>query len=493
MTEVVEDIRPVTHSERRPPPSVFRDVIEAFTVAVVLALVIKYFAVEAYKVPTGSMEPTIHGAEVGGDRIIINRMVEYVRGPRRWEIWVFRYPNDRRINYVKRVVGLPGESVWIINGDIYVSPAVEEWSPQPDALKLYAEGTLTIARKPRKLQDALFREFPQIREEETHDFDAETFQDNWYVPAEGSPWRYESGRAIVDSAARAMARYRHRVEDVCDRFAPYGPVNPPAEDAVGDVRLELVVRAEREGGALVFELSDPHHDHELEARLPVEGGGDGGLFIDGECVADCGAARLAPGRDHRVAFTNVDDTLELRLDGDVVSFAEYRHPPEVRWRSEMRERIGFGVEGGAIAVAETHLYRDLHYRNGRTNWWPLPEDGYFVLGDNTAASKDSREWTRVEMRHMETGAVLRGDSEAILDPDDLSTRIDNPWRGTRDGLHDLSGSQWFMDEFGNVHDLGVNRAGWRPNRIPSPVVPRRLFIGRAMAIFLPTSRMGIVR
>lgn len=495
--EPVEDLAPLTHSSRPPPPSLFRDIVEAFTVAVVLALVIKYFVIEAYKVPTGSMEPTIHGAEVGGDRILINRMVEYVRDPRRWEIWVFRYPNNRRINYIKRVIGLPGESVWIINGDIYTSPTVEDWVARPDPLVLYSAGELEIARKPRRLQDSLFRSYPQVREEHAGNFDAETFQVNWYVPESGDAakaWRYESGLAIVESEGRALARFRHRVEDVCDRFAPYSPVNPPGEHAVGDVQLALKVRADRSGGMLVFDLSDPHHDHALEARLPIAGeDGPGGLFFDGAAIADCGAVRLEPGELHDVVFTNADDRLEIRLDGEIVCEAEYRHPPEIRWRSEMRERIGFGVEGGAVAVAEARLYRDVHYRRGTTMWKSIPEGRFFVLGDNAAASKDSREWVRVTMTHRDSGEVLAGDHEAILDPDDLSSRIENPWRGTREGLHDLDGHVWFMDRYGNTHDLGKNREGWLPARAPSPLVPRDLFIGRAMAIFLPFSRIGIVR
>ena len=99
--DIVEDLQPIRPSTPPDPPSPFvRDTVEAFTVAIILALMIKQFAAEAYKVPTGSMEPTIHGSESGGDRILINKMAASIRGPRRWEIWVFHYPNNREINYI---------------------------------------------------------------------------------------------------------------------------------------------------------------------------------------------------------------------------------------------------------------------------------------------------------------------------------------------------------------------------------------------------------
>lgn len=492
----VEDLAPLRRETGSPPEEngVVRDIIEAFTVAIVLALVIKHFVIEAYKVPTGSMEPTIHGAEVGGDRILINCMINALRGPRRWEIWVFRYPNNTRINYIKRVVGLPGESVWIINGDIYTSPTVEKWEPQPDSLALYSSGELKIARKPRRLQDSLFHGYPQIADVETENFNAESFAANWYVPSEArGNWRYESGAAIVSSKGRAVARFRHAITDVCDRFAPTGPANPPGEQAVGDVQLELRVRALERAGALVFELTDPHHDHELAARLAMIGDEEpSGLFVDGERVATCDA-RLTPGQDHDVVITNVDDRLEMRLDGEPVCHADYRHLPEIRWRSSAREVIEFGVAQGRLAILEARLFRDIHYRRGTSHWESLGEDEYFVLGDNSGASKDSREWVRMKMTQRETGEVLIGDHEAIPDPDDLTRRIDNPWRGTPDGRHDPDGHVWFMDRFGNVHDLGPNREGWLPHRAPSPAVPREAFIGRAIGAFLPIDRVRVVR
>ena len=87
--------------ERRHTP--WRDNIEAMTVAIIMAVVLKYFIVEAYKIPTGSMQPTLMGQPFdqnrdgrvdGGvfDRILVDKLSYHFRDPERWEIAVFRYP-----------------------------------------------------------------------------------------------------------------------------------------------------------------------------------------------------------------------------------------------------------------------------------------------------------------------------------------------------------------------------------------------------------------
>ena len=89
-----------------PKRGFWRGNLEAFTVAIVMALVIKTYAFEAFQVPTESMEPTIIGRTPGGDRIIVNKFKYQFDDPARYDIVVFRYPLSRMVNYVKRLVGL---------------------------------------------------------------------------------------------------------------------------------------------------------------------------------------------------------------------------------------------------------------------------------------------------------------------------------------------------------------------------------------------------
>jgi len=166
-----------------------RETVESIVVAFILAFLFRAFVAEAFVIPTGSMAPTLMGAhkdltcrecgsqyQVGaslefrsdsgartgdyvigstssicravnaidfqdanqatfsGDRILVSKF-DYVMGkPKRWDVIVFKFPEEARMNYIKRLVGLPGEDVMIREGDIFVKPHdATEW---------------TIARKP---------------------------------------------------------------------------------------------------------------------------------------------------------------------------------------------------------------------------------------------------------------------------------------------------------------------------------------------------------
>lgn len=90
--------------------------IKMLAAAAVLAIVINTFIIINANVPTGSMENTI----MTGSRIIGSRLSYIFSGPERGDIAVFKYPLDESINYVKRVIGLPGETVKIIDGEVYI-------------------------------------------------------------------------------------------------------------------------------------------------------------------------------------------------------------------------------------------------------------------------------------------------------------------------------------------------------------------------------------
>lgn len=91
--------------------------IKTIAMAVVIAVLINSFVIVNATVPTGSMENTI----MPGDRIIALRLTYYVSSPERGDIVVFRYPDDESVLYVKRVIGLPGETVEIKDGEVYIN------------------------------------------------------------------------------------------------------------------------------------------------------------------------------------------------------------------------------------------------------------------------------------------------------------------------------------------------------------------------------------
>ena len=84
--------------------------------ALVLTLIIRTFVVQAFKIPSGSMIPTL----LVGDKLFVNKYVYRFKKPERGDIIVFRFPNDPKKDFIKRLVAFGGETVEIRDGRIYV-------------------------------------------------------------------------------------------------------------------------------------------------------------------------------------------------------------------------------------------------------------------------------------------------------------------------------------------------------------------------------------
>jgi signal peptidase I len=109
--------------------SVLREYIEAIIVAILLALVIRAFVVQAFKIPSGSMKSTL----LVGDHILVTKFAYGIKipfmdtevfdfgGPQRKDIVVFRYPVDPDKDFIKRVIGLPGDTIRIQNKRVFVN------------------------------------------------------------------------------------------------------------------------------------------------------------------------------------------------------------------------------------------------------------------------------------------------------------------------------------------------------------------------------------
>lgn len=109
--------------------SVFREYFEAICVAIILALFIRTFVVQAFKIPSGSMLPTL----LIGDHLLVNKFIYGIRipftgkilipikSPQHGDVVVFRFPKDRSIDYIKRVVGTPGDTIEIKNKKVFLN------------------------------------------------------------------------------------------------------------------------------------------------------------------------------------------------------------------------------------------------------------------------------------------------------------------------------------------------------------------------------------
>jgi signal peptidase I len=119
-----------------------RENIEAIVIAVILALFIRTFVVQAFKIPSGSMKPTLKI----GDHILVNKFIygvklPYLRKtvisvsePEQGDIIVFVYPEEPEKDFIKRVIGVPGDTILIKNKEVFVNgrPVKESYEMHTD-------------------------------------------------------------------------------------------------------------------------------------------------------------------------------------------------------------------------------------------------------------------------------------------------------------------------------------------------------------------------
>lgn len=108
---------------------VVREYVEALFTAVLLAFVIRSFIIEPYKIPSKSMVPTL----LVGDHIFVNKFIYGLRipgtkkwlvkfgEPKRGQVIVFIYPEDEKLDFIKRVVGLPGDHIRVHEGKLFIN------------------------------------------------------------------------------------------------------------------------------------------------------------------------------------------------------------------------------------------------------------------------------------------------------------------------------------------------------------------------------------
>ncbi len=106
-----------------------REYAESLVIAAIIALLVRGFVVQAFRIPSGSMEPTL----LVGDHLLVNRLSYVMKlpftdtvlldlgSPERGDVVVFRYPQDRSKDFIKRVIGIGGDTVEIRNKVVYVN------------------------------------------------------------------------------------------------------------------------------------------------------------------------------------------------------------------------------------------------------------------------------------------------------------------------------------------------------------------------------------
>jgi len=447
---------PAPATPRRRP---WRDNLEAITMAIIMAVMLKYFLVEAYQIPTGSMQPTLMGNDDTGikDRIIVDKLSFHFRDPLRFEIAVFKYPLDRSKNFIKRICGMPGEELLIRDGDLWTrtDPGAE----------------FRVLRRPRPVYMDTWKRLHA----------GEPRAAAWRQ-VEGGSWRM-LGRGAVEARGDGVVRLPGDGSSVLDNYRDGYPgrmgdlltrgramaTNRP----VGDLRLEGEVRAlpgleavtlELREGSRVYRFRIPGPADAADPRPSIRADaipGAEGL----ETRADA-PFRLEAGSSVSFAVQNLDDLLAFEIGGETVAELEI---PAAR---DQASAFAIRVDGEGADFSALEVYRDIYYtEDGKQSRFEIPPGHYVMLGDNTQDSSDSRFWTLVTHGPDPDGPQVRGN---WFPPQNPVTIPGDP-RGPRIFLR---------DEWGELHTWITSQAA-APSFEEVPLVPRDLIVGRAVLVFWP--------
>jgi len=470
------------HHPNKPHDESIKETFESIIIAFILAFVFRAYVVEAFVIPTGSMAPTLLGHHFpiscvqcgyrfdvdtpprheqasrlansdeavcpmchypnilihqqrisAGDRILVQKYIYSLVEPRRWDIAVFKPPYDPNTNFIKRLVGLPNESLWVIEGNVYTKPNAD--NPTAD---------WSIARKTLR---------PKVQQNVW-----QPIYHSQYVPLDGghtspgrgqhpwlNPWladnislwnlnthhryRYKSsdtGRLRFDfSTARRGGRGQFPYNQLKFKRRPPGTFNQPP---IEDVRIAAAFKPDTTGLAVTISTTARLDDlqglpHRLQAHITA----DGFATLIAQDPRTGQTKQLVPSTDvgpftvdaaRTVELWYVDQQASLWIDQKRQLTWSFDLPIEViksRRPPADSPAIGIEVSGAPVNLYRVEVDRDLYYTSYTAQGTParrsallktssgyvgepiqLLSDQFFFLGDNSPLSHDSRFWDQID-------------------------------------------------------------------------------------------------
>lgn len=516
----------VTDGIRRSPDQSVKETLESIVVAFILAFVFRAFVVEAFVIPTGSMAPTLLGrhmraidpltgerftvdvpargylsspqevtgrmsrrhwsVEAGtrlspGDRILVLKYLYSFAQPQRWDVVVFKDPGMPQQNFIKRLIGLPGEQLLLIDGNVYVRPS-------PDGPWGIARKTdhRTHDRVQRAVWQPLYhsRFVPLTTDED----------DELWSP----PWRIAEGVWVGGHDDRLSSETSYRLQGDRGRLAfdfetvmngapglyPYNQVRAAdyaADQPVEDVRLAVTVVPQADG--LSVELATTARlDSEdgSPQRLAASFAADGSVRLHARDIATgnerllagpVAARRPRVGTARQIELWMVDLEASVWINGlqvlrhrfDLSLDAAIQQPPPPRHPAA----LSITLHGGQAMLRDLQVDRDLYYE---------AVDGIATVYDDTAKEADDNQNHEYHARPghgvlVKEGQQRRGEPFVLLQHQFYCLGDNSPLSG--DSRQWSSVDAWVRSKF-LVDD-------------PTPlgVVPRELMMGRAFFVYWP--------
>jgi signal peptidase I len=462
---------------------------EVFLVAFILAMIIRCFCVEVYKIPTGSMEPTLHGDYQDGDKIIANKFGILFNPIKRYDVFLFKFPLDKSTSFIKRVVGLPNEELLVKKGNLYARP----------------KGTdkFLIAKKPLKIQESIW--IPLIETRQAKQMPEERYNPN--VPIKlwetaGADSNIINNETITLQAGESIAYKTIKDKYINNRNS--------GVNVVEDIKLSFKFRAENTGGEIYCTIKTqtgnftlhlfpkPAQPNDSEPpnltrhfRSPaLSYTNNMEYFINGQLKEALQIdAAIKPNNEHLLEILNFDGTIYVKIDRNevvkydyIISLDDIQAIPD----TYSAYQIELGTKKFPATISETKLWRDIYYdaagvlKDSRP--LAIPEGKYFAIGDNVPNSKDSRLW---EMRTitLQNGKTIKCDA--------------NPSEGYRDDGNNITiarnkknnrgGDIWGASHFINKNAIISNKEE------TAPFIDANEIFGRALFVYWPLKRVKLIR
>lgn len=440
-----------------------RETVESIAIAFILAFLFKTFQAEAYVIPTGSMAPTLYGrhkeiscdgcgfefalgasSEIdqntsnlqyrikdvfcsncgkhldagdapvfNGDRILVNKQVsEY----KRFDVVVFKNPEQAHVNYIKRLVGLPGETIRIRKGDIWALAPGAAWEIQRKQDPFVQKAIqLTVYDDQHPATDLIELGWPE-RWEPSVPGEGTGTVGGWLPAANGwTPDREQRTYKVnADGEELQWLRYRHfmphsstwpdpnqvnpdRVVPQAELISDFCSFNAFKQgffdrDAfgvywVGDLTLNATVQLDTvsDGGSITLELVEGPQIFQCEIDcqtgavvLTVLDSNDRQLLT----TIASGSTAVEGAGSYDITFANVDDRICLWVNGSLVEFdgpTEYESMDIPLPTSRDLAPVGIALANASGVVSDLLIQRDIYYRNDVITF--KHEDGVSVSGD----------------------------------------------------------------------------------------------------------------
>jgi len=462
-TQPIAQIKP--RGQHDGPRDNWRDTIESIAIAFILAFIFRTFVCEAFIIPTGSMAETLYGrhkdvncpqcktrfrvgasSEVdrdngyfipskrlkygfcpncrfqmdiedelpfAGDRILVNKFPYEFTDPKRWEVVVFKFPGDPKISYIKRLIGLPGETISILAGDLYRQVGeLGKAEILRKSAEVQQETQILVYDHDKPAKVLLDQGFPE-RWAPVNSMDPELLDlnDGWQSDDVSRGFSIDATQKLA-AAPESWIRYRHYVPKPIDwqqalekkriELAPqliliadhysynsgYSgefPISDPETDSVGDrwvgdLTVSCEVEVQESTGLLTLELIEGrrkyHCDFDLASgRTTLSYQDESKRLANGDYEdIPIGEAQTAVGKigKYKLLFANVDDRLLLSINGRWVKFqadgkpvdGSYEFPQLAAERVPSHldlSPVGIAARQAKLRVSHLMLKRDIHY------------------------------------------------------------------------------------------------------------------------------------